>query len=187
MEQITRRISECPGVQNCWGSVLSTCGKSIVRELFPRPTIVRCIGKPKTMIITEQPNVNLKALKEWKNDWNPTERFVSEFENCHPFFRDMNKLMNERLYPNYDKSKKAFHSYYWTHFLKCPGRIRSIKEFKTTKECRLDKNACADHFLLDEIKELRPKTVIAIGEHANRWLLKKPQMKLIGKTLFGMN
>jgi len=173
MNELLEMISGCEGSEkkDCWGCAMKDAGHS----MFSKPTVVKCFGRPKTMVITEQPNVSPKKIAELGKDWNPSRLFIDEFNKelqaRHPFFRKMDKIFSGRLSSDFDRNSQAFHSIYWTHFVKCSGQLRYWKEYTVKNKPRF--NACADKFLFDELRTLRPELIVAVGGLAATWILKK--------------
>ena len=168
-------IKNCAGIDKCWGAL---------NENFRKPVVVppwKERHHPTVMIVTEQPNV--KDLK--RSNWDSKEDFLewmckSKNEDLKGESRIAKKISDDmfarKLLLDFDEKRKCFKKFYWTHFIKCPGRFRDKGGDFNVR--RVNHNVCAKRFLLDEIKEIKPKLIITFGEHASTWVLDKANIKV---------
>jgi len=140
-------IKSCAGTTGCYGVVVG-----------PRkPTVFEFPPKPHLMVITEQPKADGDRL--WKG---------VEAESLKGIPDALNNLFDGSFYKGI-KNKGI----YWTHFIKCPGKIRR----KRREGEKLNKDACANKFLAKEIEELRPDMIITFGGNASRFVLDMTPLK----------
>lgn len=162
-------IKHCAGKENCWGEKNQTCKK---------PVVLPCRQQPEVMIVTEQMNLPKEWKKDPKNipkDWGSSKellnniKMVKEGKMKTGVIPKINRLFDGRFLEDFNANEMSFGKLYWTHFIKCPGKLRS-KVFKLTG---LESDICAETFLSKEISVLRPKVIVCLGEHASTWILKK--------------
>jgi len=162
-------IKHCAGKENCWGKKNPKC---------QRPVVLPCKQQPEIMIVTEQMNLPEKKWKkdprEIPEDWNSSENLLNIIKDNKGGKKSgivprINELFHGKFLKDFENNEMSFREFYWTHFIKCAGNLRSgVFELKG-----LDKNICADTFLSKEIRVLRPKVIVCMGEHASTWILKK--------------
>jgi hypothetical protein len=75
------------------------------------------------------------------------------------------------LFSDFNEQDGRFTDFYWTHFIKCPGQLRQKRKFGGRG--RLREGACADRWLLAEIKALKPTIILSFGAQASTWILSK--------------
>jgi len=172
-KEIFKRISDCKGIDNCPGKS-SPC--PIV--LAPKDEQVEI------MVITEQP-----GKKTWEN-------MAKKLGKLEPEIRELCTSNREELYERFreyvereekgvpgelkkylrdeftNSIKHGGRKYYWTHLIKCPGQIREKRENE-----KVDKEVCANTYLLEEIFVLRPKLILSFGARPSKWVLCHSSLK----------
>jgi len=164
-------IRHCVRKGNCWGEKNPTCRK---------PVVLPCRLQPEVMIVTEQMNL---PKEEWKKnpkiipkEWDSSEtllnniKMVKEGKRKTGIIPPINRLFNGRFLEDFSADEMSFGKLYWTHFIKCPGKLRSTA-FERVSESESD--ICADTFLSKEIRVLRPKIIVCLGGYASTWVLKR--------------
>lgn len=123
--------------------------------LKTKPLLFRIPKRANVMVITEGPNVEEKAEN------------IASLAN-HPTFTFLQPMFKGKFRP-LGRGATA----YWTHLRKCPlreapralGRTTDEDKRKGHKALRI----CAGKFLLQELKALKPKLVVAVGEEAKNF------------------
>jgi len=136
----------------------------------------------KIMIVSEQPKNDFEYIRK-----DPFQLNIDKCEgedNCWGCIKPNNKKpcsldINTRII---EKKKSSFletmkvifeklqnFTYYWTHYVKCPGYFR-----EKGLNYNFNINACADKWLGKEIKHFEPDKIITLGEYAGLYLLGKP-------------
>ena len=82
-------------------------------------------------------------------------------------------LFNHAFISDFDEEKECFHNFYWTHLIKCPGRIRDSGKIREVDKHDINIYVCADKFLQKEIAVFQPKLIVALGKYASSWILGK--------------
>jgi len=124
------------------------------------------------MVVTEQPNLK---REETTRHWNPTELLIDYLKETKRWrsaevANRIDQMFEGAFLEDFDEESGSFNEFYWTHFIKCPGKIRSRKEFNTRG---LLADACADRWLLKEISQLKPKLIVSFGSKVSTWILPK--------------
>jgi len=138
-------ISRCSGTDGCYGITVGSID----------PAIIEFAMKPLFMVVTEQPLGSAEGLRRGIEN-ESMERGVPVA---------LSQLFDGRFYVGI-KSKKI----YWTHFIKCPGRIRGRRRGKKGRS-GLKIDACAKKFLRKEIEDLEPEVIITVGANASKFVL----------------
>ena len=160
MKDIYKKIRECSGKNDCYGKL----NKLITNNIRP----VAFKGNPnknKVMIITEQP-------KQYFNTDNKQD-LKSIFSNKSGVPNRLKQLLGDEFYNDIINKNRLF---YWTHFIKCPGKFRSLaKELKDKgyRNNKLNITKCADTFLIQEIMISKPSMIISVGGQCSSWIIKK--------------
>ncbi|TDA32220.1 MAG: hypothetical protein DSO03_03240 [Hadesarchaea archaeon] len=116
------------------------------------PLLFRIKRRVNVMVVTEGPNYK----EEPEN--------VASLAN-HPTFTFLQAMFGGRFKPYKDANV------YWTHLRKCflkeeaRGRTTGKERRRGQKALRI----CAEQFLLREIKALKPKLIVAVGDEAKRF------------------
>ena len=133
-------IVKCKGIGRCYGKATGR----IDPVVFPaKPTM-------RKMVVTEQAGEPKEKLME-------RIRGRAFSKNGTPSRLD--GLLDGRFFDGIEDG-----TIYWTHFIKCPGKIKTAP-----KGCEID--ACAN-WLLREIEAIGPDVVIAVPQ-AGKFLLRK--------------
>ena len=164
-------IRKCRGVDYCWGAL---------NPEYLRPVVVPVCGLPNVMVVTEQVNLWRKEWRENKSSLpaDMSEELIKSIVEvkCGRWRRgvipEIDRLFSGRFLGDFDEDKRCFNRFYWTHFIKCPGNVR-LRRLR-----KLNMDACADRFLLEEIRVLRPKVIVAMGANASRWILRRAGYKM---------
>lgn len=150
--QLFDEIEACKGYNNCWG----------IANQSTKPVVVPCVNRPKIMLLTEQRPCNTeKKLIEELIEQKRTNKRIGIIPSLETFFEKIGGFLN-----NLVEEERAFKNIYWTHYIKCPGNIR-------TKKTTVNLKSCAERWLIKEIKEIKPKVVISMGASVSKWLLKR--------------
>jgi hypothetical protein len=157
-------IRRCPGDDCCWGRWSPAAYG---------PVAVPCRARqPKVMVITEQPNL---ARKNASEPWNTSERmtdYLKQSKRGLPGIAErIDGMLGGALFSDFNEQDGRFTDFYWTHFIKCPGQLRQKRKFGGRG--RLREGACADRWLLAEIKALKPTIILSFGAQASTWILSK--------------
>ena len=133
-------MRRCAGAEGGYGVVVGP------RE----PVVFEFPPKPCPMLITEQPTRSIDFLKKGIDN-----------ENLKGIAATLNDLLEGNFYEAI-KNKKI----YWTHYVKCPGRLRGPRKGGPFIE-----SACAGKFLGNEIEDLKPPVIVAAGGRASASVL----------------
>jgi len=150
---LSTQMRDCKGVDKCFG-LFSKRMEPVVFE-FP--------ANPHLMVVTEQPSEGRTLIELARG---------MEAENLKGVPARLNELFDGRFY-RFIKREDL----YWTHFIKCPGTIRSRKKTARVrpnphiKSRRFNKTACADRHLRAEIEQIKPRVIITAGSNASQFVL----------------
>jgi uracil-DNA glycosylase len=111
------------------------------------------------MVVTEQPREDFATL-EWKVAREGFERSSLPSK--------LNDLLQGRFFKEFRRR------IYWTHYIKCPGRIRG----RDAPKRRFLRHSCAERFLPREISALRPSLIIAVGAHSASFILSRAEPRM---------
>jgi uracil-DNA glycosylase len=174
MITLFEEIRCCGGKEGCWGKKNPGCRK---------PVVIPCKRRPNVMIITEQMNIH---EKEWRKnpeniprDWDSSKELLNVIRQTKEGGRrigiipKINMLFDGKFLDDFDVEDMSFNKYYWTHFIKCPGNVRSLN----FERRGLALNICAETFLLKEIRFFRPEVIVSMGGLASKWVLEKTEYK----------
>lgn len=132
----------------------------------------RNTNKKKILLITEQPEQNLPTVQPYLHAitqctpfngcWgNVVHNPVGLALNSNPF--GTSSLTLQRLNIIFNWLLALGHTYYWTHWIKCPRQ-------KNRKNIYFN-DACANKWIHQEINYFTPDVIFAFGEHATSFVL----------------
>jgi len=104
------------------------------------------------MVISEQPLENAETLEK---------RIINRDFRKGRLPNVLNKLFCGKFFKEFRKK------IYWTHYIKCHGKLRGREAPLKVKE-----KACADRFLLKEMEVFKPRLIITVGSKASSYVLK---------------
>lgn len=162
-----RDILSCQA-HECWGER---------NPEFYKPIVLPCKRQhPKVMIVTEQPNIEGRGTFDPK--WEPTNEFLEEIrltkrgEPTRGIIRPIDEMFEGRFLKDFDEKKSKFDEFYLTAYIKCSGNFRNKRKFS-----RKELDVCANKWLREEMRSLRPRLIVTFGAHASTFVLSEINYK----------
>lgn len=134
------------------------------------------LGGGEPLIFKPERNVNVMVITEGPNEYQEPE-VVASLAN-HPTFTFLQAMFKGKFQP---RGKQA--TVYWTHVRKCfLKRSRSKVNKEDRRKGREALRVCSEKYLLRELKALKPKLVIVVGNSAKKFFSGYDE-KLKGKLI----